>query len=102
MCLDSVGEVVAQGPQFSLNDVEVVVATIDLEEVRAYRSAVSRGFQAAKSKAKYEWIQTSFELSSDIEDRDLGPDPSPPIEPNYHSPEEEIALCTGCYLWDVS
>jgi NAD+ synthase (glutamine-hydrolysing) len=102
LCLDSVGEVVAQGTQFSLNDVEVVVATIDLEELRVYRSAVSRGFQAAKSKAKYERIQTSFELSSDIEDRVLGRGPSPPIQPKYHSPEEEIALCTGCYLWDVS
>ena len=47
------GEVVAQGSQFSLNDVEVVTATVDLEEVRAYRSSMSRSLQAAKSAAKY-------------------------------------------------
>jgi NAD+ synthase (glutamine-hydrolysing) len=44
---------IAQGSQFSLNDVEVATATIDIEEVRAYHSAASRGFQATKYKAKY-------------------------------------------------
>ena len=34
------GEVVAQGSQFSLRDVEVVTATVDLEEVRSHRAAV--------------------------------------------------------------
>jgi len=96
------GGVVAQGSQFSLNDVEVITATIDLEEVRTYRSTISRGLQAAMSKAKYHRIQTDFELSSEEDDLDLGRGPSPPIQPRYHSVEEEIALCTGCYLWDVS
>ncbi|KAL1969766.1 hypothetical protein VTN77DRAFT_7275 [Rasamsonia byssochlamydoides] len=92
------GEVVAQGSQFSLNDVEVVTATIDLEEVRAYRSAISRGLQAARSNAKYDRIQTDFELG--LEEDDLARRPSPAIQPKYYSPEEEIALCTGAYLWD--
>ena len=96
------GEVVAQGSQFSLNDVEVITATIDLEEVRAYRSSISRSLQAAKSKAKYHRIQTDFELSSGEGDLDLSRGPSPSIQPRYHSVEEEIALCSGCYLWDVS
>lgn len=96
------GEVVAQASQFSLNDVEVVTATIDMEEVRAYRSTISRSLQAAKSKAKYHRIQTDFELSSLEDDRDLGRGPSPAIQPRYHTVEEEIALCSGCYLWDVS
>ncbi|GJC84018.1 glutamine-dependent NAD(+) synthetase [Colletotrichum liriopes] len=94
------GDVVAQGSQFSLNDVEVVTATVDLEEVRAYRSAISRGLQAARSDAKYERIQTSFELSSEDEDADVMIAPSPPIKPKFYSVEEEIALCAGCYLWD--
>lgn len=96
------GDVVAQGSQFSLNDVEVVTATVDLEEVRAYRSAISRGLQAARSDAKYQRIQTAFELSSEDEDADIMIIPSPPIKPKYYSVEEEIALCAGCYLWDVS
>ncbi|KAI4177395.1 MAG: hypothetical protein LQ343_000375 [Gyalolechia ehrenbergii] len=94
------GEVVAQGSQFSLDDHEVVTATIDLEELRAYRAAASRGLQAAKSTAKYERIQTSFQLSLDEEDRALSLAPSSPIQPRIHPPEEEIALSTGCYLWD--
>ncbi len=94
------GQVVAQGAQFSLNEVDVVAATIDLEEIRAYRSAASRGLQAAMSKAKYERIQTSFALSSDSEDRILGRRPNKTLQPKCYSPEEEIALSTGCYLWD--
>lgn len=94
------GDVVAQGSQFSLNDVEVVTATIDLEEVRAYRSSTSRGLQAALSEVKYERIQTSFSLSTDDSDMDLRRRPALPIKPRLHSVEEEIALCTGCYLWD--
>ncbi|MCJ1309239.1 glutamine-dependent NAD(+) synthetase [Agyrium rufum] len=94
------GEVVAQGSQFSLNDVEVVTATIDLEEVRAYRSAISRSLQAATSKAKYHRIQTEYELTFDEGELDLSLSPSLPIQPRYHSPQEEIALVSGCYLWD--
>jgi NAD+ synthase (glutamine-hydrolysing) len=94
------GEVVAQGSQFSLNDVEVIIATLDLEEVRAYRSAISRGLQAARSSTKYYRIQTDFELCSEAEDLDVSECPSFAIQPKCYSPEEEIALCTGAYLWD--
>lgn len=77
-----------------------MTATVDLEEVRAYRCAMSRGFQAANSKYKYERIQTVFELSPPEMDLDLSLTPSIPFTPRYHSPEEEIALCSGAYLWD--
>ncbi|EMP28143.1 Glutamine-dependent NAD(+) synthetase [Chelonia mydas] len=35
------GDTIAQGSQFSLNDVEVLVATLDLEDVRSYRAEIS-------------------------------------------------------------
>jgi NAD+ synthase (glutamine-hydrolysing) len=35
------GQIVAQGSQFSLEDVEVVTVTVDLDEVREYRFAPS-------------------------------------------------------------
>ena len=39
----------SQGAQFSLDDVEVVTATVDLDDVRAKRCAnVSRSFQACR------------------------------------------------------
>ncbi|OTB02192.1 hypothetical protein M426DRAFT_322902 [Hypoxylon sp. CI-4A] len=94
------GDIVAQGSQFSLNDVEVVTATVDLEEVRAYRSAISRGMQAATSDAKYPRVQATFELSSEEDDFDVVKRPSLPIHPRYHTVEEEVALAGGCYLWD--
>ncbi|OTA83204.1 hypothetical protein M434DRAFT_400722 [Hypoxylon sp. CO27-5] len=93
------GKLLAQGSQFGLTDVEVVTATIDLEEVRAYRFTPSRGLQAVKAPV-YERIETWFELSSEQEDLDLHRVPSLEIQPRYHSPEEEIAFCTGAYLWD--
>ncbi|QSL64941.1 hypothetical protein MERGE_002245 [Pneumocystis wakefieldiae] len=41
------GSIVAQGPQFSLNDLDVISATIDLEDVRNYRNTISQGIQAS-------------------------------------------------------
>lgn len=36
------GKVLEQGSQFSLKDVEVTTATFDIEEVRSFRSSISR------------------------------------------------------------
>ncbi|RSL86883.1 hypothetical protein CDV31_016332, partial [Fusarium ambrosium] len=94
------GQVLAQSPQFSLNDVDIVTATVDLDEVRAYRSSISRAMQAAQNTRKYHRIQTSFELSPEEDDLNLRLRPTLPQEPKFYSAEEEIALCTGCYLWD--
>ena len=89
------GQVVAQGSQFSLRDVEVVTATIDLEDVRAYRGAIgSRQVQASAAPAVPR-IVVDFDLTH-------APDraPSPAIEVRYHAPEEEIAYGPACWLWD--
>ncbi|TGJ85980.1 hypothetical protein E0Z10_g2773 [Xylaria hypoxylon] len=94
------GQLLAQSPQFSLNDVDVVTATVDLEEVRAHRSSMSRGLQAARNTRKYFRIQTSFELSPEEDDLNLRRRPTLPRDPKFYSADEEIALCTGCYLWD--
>ena len=94
------GDVVAQGSQFSLNDVEVVTATVDLDVIRAHRSSISRGMQAAMSDIKYQRIETTFSLEPEEDTIDLTLRPTPSIKPRIHSVEEEIALCTGCYLWD--
>ncbi|RDI87274.1 hypothetical protein Vi05172_g2917 [Venturia inaequalis] len=93
------GEIVAQGAQFSLDDVEVVTATIDLEEIRAYRAATSRGMQAATSRNKYQRIQTPFELS-DGDEFVPGLKPSLSLPAKYHTPEEEMAFSGGLYLYD--
>ncbi|TGZ84253.1 glutamine-dependent NAD(+) synthetase with GAT domain-containing protein [Ascodesmis nigricans] len=93
------GRIVAQGSQFSLNDVEVVTATVDLEEVRAYRFAPSRGLQAVQAPA-YERIDVDFSLSATGSDVDLSIRPTEDVKVRYHTPEEEIALGPACWLWD--
>lgn len=93
------GQVVAQGAQFSLDDVEVIAATVDLDEVRTFRFAPSRGLQAVAAP-KYERIKTNFCLSKATDALDAEVVPAIPRDIKYHSPEEEIALGPGCYLWD--
>ncbi|CAK9043576.1 Glutamine-dependent NAD(+) synthetase (NAD(+) synthase [glutamine-hydrolyzing]) [Durusdinium trenchii] len=91
------GKVVAQGSQFSLKDVEVVVATIDLQEIRAYRiSKASRGVQAAQAK-KLHCVSVDFSISDPAGAHGRV---SRPIEVRYHTPQEEIAFGPACWLWD--
>ena len=90
------GEIVAQGSQFSLNDVEVVTATVNLEEVRSKRGAIiSRMVQASQSDPVPR-ISAGFDLT--VEDSSCSP--SSTIDVNYHTPEEEIAYGPACWLWD--
>ncbi|KAJ5176837.1 Glutamine-dependent NAD(+) synthetase [Penicillium canariense] len=93
------GEIVAQGSQFSLNDVEVVTATVDIEEVRTYRSSVSRGMQASK-QSPFQRIDLDVRLSRRTQDADPSLTVSMPMKPRIHAPEEEIALGPACWLWD--
>jgi len=93
------GSILAQGSQFALSDVEVIVATVDLQEVRSQRASFnSRSAQAAIA-ARYERIRIDIPLSWE---NAFGPlrAPSRPIAPKYHTPEEEIALGPACWLWD--
>lgn len=74
-------------------------ATVDLEDVRSYRSSKSRALQATK-QASYERVEVEMSLSSDPEDVDLLVQPSPPCDVRFHTPEEEISLGPACWLWD--
>ncbi|KAJ5320471.1 hypothetical protein N7508_000754 [Penicillium antarcticum] len=91
------GDIVGQSSQFSLNEVEVVVATVDLEQVRAFRFAPSRGMQAVAAP-EYQRIEVDYSLSSD--DEAVLQKRTPARLPRYHLPEEEIALGPACWLWD--
>ncbi|KAG8830868.1 glutamine-dependent NAD(+) synthetase [Serendipita sp. 400] len=89
------GKVIAQGSQFSLNDVEVVTATIDIEDVRSHRAVKSRSMQAAGAE-RYQRIEVPFALSDDR----FGRAPTRFQDARFHKPEEEIALGPACWLWD--
>lgn len=103
-CIIVNGEMVAQALQFSLCDVEVITATIDLDDVRAYRQQKLAQLQAVQMQTtaaqQYHRIQTKIELApSDLVfDPTLRPSLTQPIR--YHKPEEEIALGPACWLWD--
>ena len=94
------GNILACGSQFSLDDVEVVTATIDLEDVRSFRSSPSRGLQSQHAP-KYPRIEINVRLSKRVdEDEYQLISPSEPIDLEYHAPEKEIALGGACWLWD--
>ena len=86
------GRVIAQGSQFSLADVEVVSATIDIEDVRAHRAKSSRSMQAAGAE-RYHRIEAPIALSSGKfeEIQELNRPAVLPDGVRYHTPEEEIA-----------
>lgn len=94
------GEMLAQGSQFSLDDVEVQTAVVDFTEVEAMRTSRSRGMQAQGSQIhNLERIRVNFRLC------DQGNFWNPPKlterkEIWYHQPEEEIALGPAVWCWD--
>lgn len=93
------GKVIAQGSQFSLKDVEVITATIDLEEVRSHRVSASRGMQATRAPV-YHRIKVDFSLSNPESMYDLSIIPTVPIDVTILTPPQEIALGPACWLWD--
>ncbi|EEH48540.2 glutamine-dependent NAD(+) synthetase [Paracoccidioides brasiliensis Pb18] len=93
------GRVVGMSSQFSLKDVDVVTAVVDLEEVRSFRTSVSRSAQASQAPV-YQRIEAQISLSKKSDAFNPSIKPSPDIELNFHTPEEEIALGPACWLWD--
>uniref|UniRef100_A0AAZ3S9S3 Glutamine-dependent NAD(+) synthetase n=1 Tax=Oncorhynchus tshawytscha TaxID=74940 RepID=A0AAZ3S9S3_ONCTS len=85
------GDIVAQGRQFSLDDVEVVTAILDLEDVRSYKG------EHCHPHVPCHRVKLDFSLS-DCEDVYLPT--HQPIEWQFHTPEEEISLGPACWLWD--
>lgn len=92
------GDIIERGKQFSLEDVEVTVATFDLEDIRSYRAALRSRCTASASAPTYPRISTEIELSNTANDLFLLC--NRPIQWKYHSPEEEIAFGPACWLWD--
>lgn len=94
------GDIISQGSQFSLKDVEVITATVDLEDVRSYRARmVSRGMQAQATPA-YQREEVKMALTHSFIEDNIHIRPTKSRAPFYHSPEEEIALGPACWLWD--
>ncbi|KAI5101338.1 glutamine-dependent NAD(+) synthetase, partial [Silurus meridionalis] len=90
------GDIVAQGTQFSLDDVEVLTATLDIEDVRSYRGERCHPHMDYEHKP-YERIKVDFSLS-DCKDTFLPTHQA--VDWVFHTPQEEISLGPACWLWD--
>ncbi|XP_074284649.1 glutamine-dependent NAD(+) synthetase-like [Silene latifolia] len=96
-CVVVNGDVVAQGSQFSLKDVEVVVAQVDLDIVASLRGSISSFQEQASCKTKVPFVSVPVELCRSFH---LKEPLSSPLKIRYHAPEEEIANGPACWLWD--
>lgn len=94
------GEVVAQSSQFSLKPVEVTIATVDVEQVRSFRSEHSRGAQASRQE-EFPRIECDIHLGRTSEEIYLSNklDISKPTELKLLDTMEEIYMATAVYLW---
>mmetsp|Transcript_30545 Transcript_30545/g.42038 ORF Transcript_30545/g.42038 Transcript_30545/m.42038 type:complete len:1359 (-) Transcript_30545:23-4099(-) len=95
------GELVAQCSQFTLADVEVLTAVVDLTAIRSYRGGAASLLDLdAKVLAacKLPVIDIrNFSLQNKllpVADEDL------PMAIRIHTPEEECVLGPACWLWD--
>lgn len=93
------GEVFGQGSQFSLSPVEVVTATVCLEDVRSHRSSISRNQQGA-AQQEFPRVDCDLRLSRSIDEvlttkRTI----SKAMQLNILDPMEEIANAQAVFLW---
>eukprot|EP00798_Chlamydomonas_sp_ICE-L_P005201 gene5201-18428_t len=98
-CVALNGNLVAQGTQFGLKDVEVVTATVDLDEVVSYRCARASQREQASSVAALVLVPVDFKLCVSKTSA-LTAELSEPAKARIHKPEEEIAFGPACWLWD--
>lgn len=106
------GRIVAQAPQFDVQDVHVVTATVDLDDVRSYRaSQPSFGIQAARLATDEGGAGSHGLLCDDIhlvfdpmDVSSFGKNRPKVAEERLSlkiaSPEEECCLGPACWLWD--
>ena len=93
------GDLVAQGSQFTgLDEVEVVVATVELSDVRSRRANfIARSFQASSAPLVPRIDVCTFHMCAP---EPLLLKPSVAFAPRIHEPMEEIAYGPSGWLWD--
>ena len=89
------GELVSQGSQFSVKEVETVIADVDLDQIDTYRGSLSSMRDQASKSSPFPMIPVDFALCD--EEIFL---PSPKRDPVYLTAEEEIGRGPACWLWD--
>ncbi|KAK2725857.1 glutamine-dependent NAD(+) synthetase-like [Artemia franciscana] len=98
-CISLNGDILTRTQQFSLDEVETVAATIDLEDIRVYRNKFRSRTLTASSSPSYPRIKVDFALSSPSHLEGFQ-NLTLPIVWEYHTPEEEICLAPAIWMWD--
>lgn len=98
------GALLACGDHLTFKDVEMVTATINLDEVRSYRSAiVSRGIQADQRDVKAPRIMIEDYVKNfrftEVDNSAFDFTPVIP-SPKTYDMEDEMGLSVSRYLWD--
>jgi NAD+ synthase (glutamine-hydrolysing) len=100
------GKVLAQASQFSVNDVQVITATVDLDDVRSYRASIpSFGIQAVHTHGQSDLANDACidcpTLLLQVRHDSSFIQVTPPKEGlHISSPQEECCLGPACWLWD--
>ncbi|KDN62121.1 putative glutamine-dependent NAD(+) synthetase [Colletotrichum sublineola] len=94
------GKVLAQSSQFSLKPVEVITSTVSIEEVRSYRSSISRNVQAA-AQPDFPRVECDLRLTRPADDIYLSDHLriAKETELKILDPMEEIAMAQAVFLW---
>ncbi|XP_060531013.1 glutamine-dependent NAD(+) synthetase isoform X2 [Cylas formicarius] len=91
------GVILTKTKQFSLEEVDVITATIDLEDIRCYRNSKRSQAHLAPANESYPRINVDYSLSPE---HDTSLPTAQPIRMVYLTPEEEISQGPACWLWD--
>lgn len=96
------GKVLAQAPQFSMDTVEVITATIDIDDIRSYRASIpSFGIQTTSIAEARQSSAVNSPPEFVIAKTDFLSPPTISLESlRMHTPEEECCLGPACWLWD--
>ncbi|GMI03239.1 hypothetical protein TrLO_g15009 [Triparma laevis f. longispina] len=93
------GEVLAQAKQFGLDDVEVISATVDLNEVDSYRaSKMSFGEQSRGREVEFVRVDENLRMASSATRHERRVSEGVPLK--LSTPEEECLLGPACWMWD--
>ena len=91
-------KLIAQGKRFILNEVEVVFATADLNEVVAYRSGIkSRCIQSLQNETNIYEVKVPKLL---LHNNALKVNPFYEIHFEKYTYEKEMANAPACWMWD--
>lgn len=88
------GEVVAQGSQFGISDIEMVLATVDLDAVRSLRASLTSHGAQTMTATRLPVVRADYNLHCRL------CIPTPPRPLKQHTCQEEIGYGPACWLWD--